>query len=77
MQIYIFAGKGGIYGFTPDETGANLPKDYGVWTHHSTIGMQRGESSRIVVNTDECLNNIATQGYHLQSAKIETNTSLN
>ncbi len=71
MQVYVFNGKATIYGFTADATGANLPASHGPWTPRNAVEMNRGETPRIAVDTDEALNNIEKHGFHLQGARID------
>ncbi|WP_432814404.1 hypothetical protein [Sphingorhabdus sp.] len=70
MQVHVFKGKGKVYGFTLDATGANLPASHGPWTPSKSIDMQRGETPRIAVNTDAALDNIEKHGFHLQGVSI-------
>lgn len=70
MQVHIFKGKGRIYGFTEDATGANLPSQHGPWSQHKTLDMNRGETPRIAVNTDEALDDIEKQGFHVIRTEI-------
>ena len=41
MQVYTFRGRGRLFGFTGDATGANLPSQY-AWNPFKTMEMQRG-----------------------------------
>jgi hypothetical protein len=70
MKVYVFNGPKRVHGFTEDATGANLPAQHGPWTAFTELDMNRGEPPRIVVNTDEALDDIEKQGYHLVQSQI-------
>ena len=69
MRVHIFRGIGRIFGFTEDETGENLPSQYGPWTAFKTLEMTRGEAQP-GVNVDECLDDIDDYGFHLTDAHV-------
>lgn len=70
VKVYVFRGRGGAFGFTQDASGSNLPSEPGPWKPFNELDMERGERPRIVVNTDEALDDIEKQGYHLQGVTI-------
>ncbi|HEY1212974.1 MAG TPA: hypothetical protein VGE93_05005 [Bryobacteraceae bacterium] len=70
MQVYVFRGKDRVFAFTGNETGANLPLQYGPWNRHKTLEMERGEEPRAAVNSDECLNDIQRYGFHITDAHV-------
>ena len=69
MQVHIFRGLGRVFGFTPDGTGANLPKQYGAWNTFKVLDMIRGQAQP-GVNVDECLDDIEKHGFHLTDAHV-------
>jgi hypothetical protein len=69
MQVYMFRGPGRIFGFTADQTGANLPSKYAPWNQFKTAEMSR-EEPMPGVNTGECLDDIERFGYHLTDAHV-------
>lgn len=70
MKVYVFKGKSQIFGFTPDQSGSNLPSEHQPWKKFKELDIVRGETPRIAVNTDEVLDSIAKRGYHIQGATI-------
>jgi hypothetical protein len=72
MRVYAFSGRASHWGFTADETGANLPSEFGPWKFFKIINMCPEEESRIGVSTDEALADIERQGYHINRAQILT-----
>ena len=75
MRVYVFKGKVGIYGFTEDKSGANLPAEHGPWSAFKEIDLKPGEQPRIAVISDEALDNIAKHGFHLQGVEFKFSTS--
>ncbi len=69
MEVFVFSGVG-AFGFTRDRNGANLPAEFGPWKFRNSVVMNAGEGQRIGVNTEECLADIARQGFHVTNAKI-------
>lgn len=70
MTIYTFHGGGRVFGFTPDQSGSNLPNQWGNWTAFKTIELTRGQNSNPNVKTDECLDDIEAFGYHITDAHV-------
>ena len=68
MEVHVFMAPG-YYGFTPDETATNLPDVGNPWEKFKIIRMERGETPRIAVNTDEALDAIERDGFYLQPTK--------
>lgn len=75
MRIYVFAAaKGASFGFSPDETGSNLPAEYGPWAPFKSIDVNRREERgtagiadvhRMGVDVAEMLESLENRGYHL------------
>ncbi len=76
MKVYVFSGPKRVFGFTEDVDGANLPTQQGLWKSFGELDMNRGETPRIAVNTDEALDDIERQGYHLVQTKIVTSETV-
>lgn len=75
MQVYVFRGKGRVFGVTGDKAGANLPARYGPWSPHKTLEMSRGGEPSTAVNTDECLDDIEKHGFHITDAHVRITES--
>lgn len=75
MRVYIFEGNSSYFGFTQDKVGSNLPAKHGPWSPFNAIDMERGESPRIAVDTNEALDNIQKHGFHLQRANTSISES--
>ncbi len=69
MQVDIFRGQGRIFGFTEGGGEEKLPPQYGPWVAFKTLEMARGEAQP-GVNVDECLDDIASCGFHLTDAHV-------
>ena len=69
MLVHIFRGPGRVFGFTGDETGSNLPPKYAPWSAFKSLEMTSGVPQP-GVNADECLEDIATHGFHLTDAHV-------
>jgi hypothetical protein len=69
MEVFIFKGVG-VHGFTSDQTGKNLPAEFGPWNFIRSEAMNAGEGPRIGVNTDDCLVDIERKGFHISDAQI-------
>jgi hypothetical protein len=65
MHVYVFTGQGSIIGYSPDLSGANLPERFGPWSMTRALDMVAGETQRPSVDTEACLRDIETIGYHL------------
>jgi hypothetical protein len=70
MDLCVFRGKGRVFEFTTDNTGGNLPTEYGPWVQFKTLAMSSGEEPRAVVRTDECLDDIDNCGFHITDAHV-------
>ncbi len=58
-----------MFGFTEQETGANLPSQYGPWSQFKTLDLNRGEPTT-GINSGECLDDIEKHGFHITDAHI-------
>jgi hypothetical protein len=65
MHVYVFAGQGSVFAYTPDLSGSNLPERFGPWEMKRALVMTAGEIERPGVDTDACLGDIERIGYHL------------
>jgi hypothetical protein len=70
MLVHIFRGPGRVFGFTEDAAGANLPSQFSPWTHFKSIDLSRDGEPRPGVDTNECLEDIATHGFHITEAHV-------
>lgn len=70
MKVYVFRGAQGVFGFTQQQNGSNLPSDYAPWEKKSEIEMTAGEVGRIGVDSKQALADIAEHGFHLTKPKI-------
>ncbi|CAN7469621.1 hypothetical protein LJR231_003176 [Phyllobacterium sp. LjRoot231] len=69
MQVHIFRATGRVFGFTQNNSGANLPQQYGPWNAFKKMEMIRGETMP-GMNIDEYLDDITIYGYHLTDAHV-------
>jgi hypothetical protein len=69
MQVHIFRGPGRVFGFTADETGANLPAKYAPWNAFKSVALSR-EVPTPGVDANECLDDIEKHGFHLTDAHV-------
>ena len=69
MRVHFFRGPGRVFGAPADGSGANLPARYAPWTHFKSLEVNRGDSIP-GVNSDECLDDIASHGHHLTDAHV-------
>lgn len=67
MQVHLFRGVGRVFGFTPDERGANLPAQYGPWTAFKSLDVNRGDVNPSF-DVNACLDDIEKFGFHLTDA---------
>ena len=56
-----------MFGFTLDEQGTNLPRQYGPWTTFKTIELHHDEPYQ-GVDVSVCLDDISKYGFHLTAA---------
>lgn len=76
MDVYVFRGKGRVFGFTADNSGRNLPTEYEPWVQFKTLDMRRGEEPRAAVRTDECLDDLNNYGFHITDAHVRITESV-
>jgi len=69
MQVHLFRGPGRVFGFTGDNSGANLPTQFSPWSHFKTVEMQHGESMP-GVDVTECLADLEAFGVHVTDAHV-------
>jgi hypothetical protein len=69
MQVHLFRGPGRVFGFTGDQSGANLPAQFAPWAPFKTVEMTEGEAMPGVV-VDECLADLAAFGVHVTDAHV-------
>jgi hypothetical protein len=69
MEVYVFRGKDRVFGITEEQSGDNLPTDYGPWSLQNALDMNRGEAAA-GVRTDECLDDIEEYGFHITDAHV-------
>lgn len=69
MQVHMFRGPGRVFGFTCDNSGANLPPLFAPWTHFKTIEMHQGESMP-GVDVAECIADLEAFGVHVTDAHV-------
>ncbi|RYD73401.1 MAG: hypothetical protein EOP84_21615 [Verrucomicrobiaceae bacterium] len=65
MHVYVFNGLGSVVAYTPDLSGSNLPERFAPWKMIRALVMEHGEIERPVVDTEACLLDIESIGYHL------------
>lgn len=70
MKVYVFSAPKRVFGFTENVGGVNLPTQLGPWKAFTELDMNRGETPRIGVSTDEALDDLEKKGYHLVETKI-------
>lgn len=69
MKVHLFRGPDRIFGFSQDQSGANLPQQFAPWTHFKTVEMQEGEPMP-GVNVVECIQDLGTYGVHVTDAHV-------
>ena len=62
-RVHVLRGQDRVFGFTPDEQGTNLPRQYGPWTTFKTIELHHDEPYQ-GVDVGVCLNDIGKHGLH-------------
>jgi hypothetical protein len=71
MRVHIFKASGDLYGFTPEESGSNLPADKGPWAWYSSIEVfKEFPMTRSRVDEAKILAAIEGQGFFLTNAAI-------
>ena len=58
-----------MFGFTAEETGANLPSRFAPWAFFKSVELNRGES-RPVVDSEDCLDDIEKYVFHVTDAHV-------
>ena len=67
MQVHIFRGPGRVFGFTTEQSGANLPSKYAPWVPVKTVELKKSEHMP-GVDVDDCLSDMETYGLHITDA---------
>jgi hypothetical protein len=70
LKVHVFQGSAGAFRFTDDLTGAKLPKASGPLSLIKTLNMNKGETPRVAVSTDDAMDGIAANGYYVTSPSI-------
>jgi hypothetical protein len=76
MLVHIFRGPGRVFGFKEDATGADLPSQFSPWTVFKSIELSRDVEPKAGVDTDECLKDIETHGFHITDAHVRITESV-
>ena len=64
MRVHMFQGEDGLYGFTPQDDGGNLPAEYSPWRPLKSVEMVAERTApRMGVHEAEILAAIKRQGY--------------
>ena len=66
-RVHVLRGQDCVFGFTLDEQGTNLPRQYGPWTTFKTIELHHDEPYQ-GINVSVCLDDISKHGFHLTAA---------
>src|ERR1700744_462489 len=66
-RVHALKGQDRVFGFTLDEQGSNLPRQYGPWTPFKTIELYHDEPY-LGVDVSACLDDIGKYGFHLTAA---------
>ena len=66
-RVHVLRGQDRVFGFTLDEQGMNLPRQYGPWTTIKTIELYHDEPYQ-GVDVSVCLDDISKYGFHLTAA---------
>jgi hypothetical protein len=66
-RVHVLRGQDRVFGFTLDEQGTNLPRQYGPWTTFKTIELHHDEPYQ-GVDASVCLEDISKYGFHLTDA---------
>jgi len=78
MKVYLFNSEKhrNMYGFTPDQTGGNLPKEFGPWSKFKELDVNPGEPPRAGVKTEDILDGIKRDGFHLARVEIKVTEAI-
>jgi NTE family protein len=66
-RVHVLSGQDRVFGFTLDEQGTNLPRQYGPWITFKTIELHHDEPYQ-GVDVSVCLDDISKHGFHLTAA---------
>jgi NTE family protein len=66
-RVHVLRGQDRVFGFTLDEQGSNLPRQYGPWTAFKAIELYHDEPYQ-GVDVSVCLDDISKHGFHLTAA---------
>src|ERR1700724_2426039 len=66
-RVHVLRGQDRVFGFTLDEQGTNLPRQYGPWITFKTIELHHDEPYQ-GVDVSVCLDDISKHGFHLTAA---------
>ena len=66
-RVHVLRGQDRVFGFTLDEPGTSLPRQYGPWTAFKTIELHHDEPYQ-GVDVSVCLDDISKHGFHLTAA---------
>ncbi|WP_216840625.1 patatin-like phospholipase family protein [Dyella sp. S184] len=66
-RVHVLRGQDRVFGFTLDEQGTNLPRQYGPWITFKTIELHHDEPYQ-GVDVSACLDDISKHGFHLTAA---------
>src|ERR1700689_759189 len=70
-RVHVVRGQDRVFGFTLDEQGTNLPRQYGPWTAFKTIELYHDEPYQ-GVDVTVCLDDIGKHGFYLTAAHKRT-----
>ena len=80
-KIYVFeaSNQNGIYGYTRQEDGSNLPVNYQnrsiTWNASKVLEVEENEPPRIGLNTKEMLEHINNEGFYINKITIDIQIS--
>lgn len=66
-RVHVLRGQDRVFGFTLDEQGTNLPRQYGPWTTFKKVELYHDEPYQ-GVDVSVCLDDIDKHGFHLTAA---------
>ncbi|HEY4049291.1 MAG TPA: patatin-like phospholipase family protein, partial [Acidobacteriaceae bacterium] len=66
-RVHVLRGQDRVFGFTLDEHGTNLPRQYGPWATFKTVELYHDEPYQ-GVDVSGCLDDISKHGFHLTAA---------
>jgi hypothetical protein len=71
MTVFVFRSGSNRYGYTLDESGANLPKiPSAPWRKHSTLNLD-GSSRKVGIEAEDVLSAIGRYGYSITEKLIK------